>query len=137
MKTKRLAATTTLMLLVSAPLFGGCDRGGCPWTVAGDVRVSPSSPCLDLVIDDSVEAAGGCVNPVLLGRNDCGEALSFPAEVAEDAQAHVFEPGAAIELELELENRSIASETEDGFDWAVPATLGDAAVTVRFSTWID
>ncbi|RLB61537.1 MAG: hypothetical protein DRI90_11140 [Deltaproteobacteria bacterium] len=114
-----------------------CPRGGCPWTEAGAVSSDPATTCLELAIDDQEDASGGCVNPVIIGTNHCTEALTFAAAIADDGQLRTFDPGAAVEIEVDLENDAVRTEGEDDYAWDVPAQLGDATIHIRFETWLD
>jgi hypothetical protein len=127
----------SILSLGFAVTLGACSPGGCPWTEVGAVQSDPATACLELAIDDGSEASGGCVNPVIIGTNHCTEALTFSATIADDGQPRSFEPGNAIEIEVDLENDGVRTEGEDDYAWDVPAQLGNATIHIRFDTWLD
>ncbi len=93
-----------------------------------------SPPCLELHIDTSEEAAGGCVNPVIIGTNRCADTLSFSAAISADETELSFAKDQAVAIQIDLDNGSL--DDNDGItSWNVPATLGDATLVLSFQTW--
>ena len=119
---------TASVLAGLASATTGC--GGCPWTKLSALEVTPARPCLDLQLADGADshATGGCVNPVVYGRNNCESAVTVPGAFTSTLADQTFEPGADIQVEVPLET----STQSHGDNFAVPFLIGSDTVIVSF-----
>lgn len=120
---------------LSAP---ACEpMGGCPWVETSDVDIDPGASCLQLFIpegDSSTPlATGGCVNPVLFGRNECNVPLVIEASPEGAWPAQTVLPGDFLDLEVRLDGN--VGTQGSRIDFEVHGQLGESPVVIRFSTF--
>jgi hypothetical protein len=109
--------------------------GGCPWTSISSITTSPDVQCLGLHTAGSSGQAPstGCVNPVVLGHNNCSGPLVIPASVTTAAMDLTFQPSEDIQFEVPLGIATYhANNNSDRYDWSIIAQLGGQPLTIGF-----
>lgn len=137
LKVKLLASLGGLAVaaLAAAPLLvTGC--GGCPWIRSSEITLEPATPCLEIEASDGDSSTpsgdGGCVNPILFGKNSCAEPVTFLAASTGTEDDIVVEPGAKFELAVSLDK---STEADDTYTFEVDALVGDAPLKLTFRTF--
>ncbi|MBN1483483.1 MAG: hypothetical protein JXA37_02070 [Chloroflexia bacterium] len=75
---------------------------------------------------------GGCVDPHLVGSNNCQETLDISISKLSISQTYSFAPGEQVDVLVALE---VADNQGDRYSFNLPATLGEQAITISFHTW--
>ena len=122
-------------------VFASAGCGGCPWTSASAVTVTPSvtpggtdTSCLVLSLADTSgePPSTGCVNPVLVGSNDClGHGLLLPADYNPHGMGMSIPSGDSPSFHWEID-LARATHSGDSYSFSVPAELGGEAITIVF-----
>lgn len=123
--------------LVVAAAEVSCVGGGCGFTDASDVTISPGQSCLDLRIaidEDDPDKTRGCVIPVLAGDNGCHETLVFEADDAGAWGALAVPPGGHVHVEI---GGMGAHDDPATPSFEIPARLGDADIVVHFTVFAE
>jgi hypothetical protein len=102
--------------------------GGCPWTKASEVTVSPSTPCLELSV---IQGARGCIDPELDGQNKCTETFTL--------RGHEFAPGDSISVLVSLDSGTSHQDhgIVDRYDFQLSAKLGARDISISFYTYLE
>ena len=116
-----------LLVLFAFPALACGPGGGCPWTKASAVQVSPATACLDVSVMGATAgasgtgAAGGCVNPDLRIANACTDTLVLDGI---DGQVSVA-PGETTIVEVPGQGATT---------YDVEASLGSEPIQLSFTT---
>ena len=131
------AAGFLAVMVVIEAFAGSACTGGC-YLEAEPVRVSPSTPCLDLFAGHSRNDPGVCGAPDLHGTNDCAETLTLPPTVA-GGESKVIEPGQEIFYSLDgsVPPGITKSGNNEAFRYVISATLGEQNITINVSVHED
>ncbi|APR76052.1 Hypothetical protein A7982_01399 [Minicystis rosea] len=119
--------------ILTISLAAACNgNGGCPLLPTdSEVTVTPTTDCLSLHIEGSEDGESGrCVDGLsVVGTNNCQAPLVLTPPIADaDVGPVTFAPGAAVSFEVDTSQGTAA----DGqVIWSIPATLGNASVTIR------
>ncbi len=124
MKTK---LTGILVLTIALSGVSACTTGGCVWTESSDLTVLPATPCLELT---TPTAEDSCVNPEIVGVNQCTEAFVVDAAWTEDGTTLTVAPGDSFVLEPSMD---MADDSNGAYAFEIPATVGTEAITISFT----
>jgi hypothetical protein len=124
-------------MVMTEAFVGSACTGGCYHEVES-VRVSPSTPCLDLFGGHSRSDPGICGAPDLHGTNDCAEPLTLPPTHT-GGESKTIMPGEEIFYSLDgdappgIDKRG----NNEAFSYVIRATLGDQDITITVSVHED
>lgn len=93
----RTSILVTVVASLSLSLLSGC-WGSCQNDKFSAFSLSPASPCLQLDQPMPAESCGAREVPLVIGKNNCSEDVTWPAEFSDSGEALVIKAGEAISV---------------------------------------
>jgi hypothetical protein len=136
---KRFEAVMVTPVVSLMCFVGGC--GGCPWTHASGVTITPSESCLSAHVLNAApgdDELGGCVVPDLEVTNSCADPLTIPNAFALNGSGTMLASDAGV-MSVTIDAGAtgafqLASTEPTGATYDVSAMLGTQVVTLSFTT---